>query len=366
MMGSLESFIKDLFNISDNMVHYFIPILLLLVTVIIFFLFRFIIYKILNTYLKRRKITSSYKEEAKKLFLKVQKKMIPVFIILLLYFIIYPLIYNLEIASYFNYIFLTAIILSLIQFCISIVDFIMQARFLEHISSNLTKKNINTISFILRLLIWLIGIIIILNQFGLKITNLLAGLGISGIIIALAAQSLFSDLFSYASIILDKPFEIDDFISIEDFTGKVEHIGLKSTRLRSIDGELVVIPNSSLTSIKLRNFKQIVKRRVVLKLKFTISNGYEKIGEVNEVISSILKNREKIEFERCNLADISNQVALFYVVYYILAPDFIEFVNIQHDINLEILRKIEEKKIAFSSDVVNIDYVKHDKRERQA
>jgi len=156
----------------------------------------------------------------------------------------------------------------------------------------LTKKNINTISFILRLLIWLIGIIIILNQFGLKITNLLAGLGISGIIIALAAQSLFSDLFSYASIILDKPFEIDDFISIEDFM---------NTMMQKYEGSLRQFNDTM-------SFTWMSKHVLEEKVHAQYGNVYEKGALIGMCLDILLRDLSQGSYGTQNLMkDLAKQ-----------------------------------------------------------
>jgi len=163
-----------------------------------------------------------------------------------------------------------------------------------------TNQNFKTLLTVLKIILWGVGIVFLLDNLGFKISAVLAGLGIGGIAVALAAQTILGDLFSYFAIFFDKPFEVGDFIVIEDFLGTIEHIGIKSTRIRSLGGEQIVFPNSDLTGSRLRNYKRMTKRRVVFKIGVTYQTQAKQLKEIPTIIKNVIGNINDTVFDRAH------------------------------------------------------------------
>ena len=202
--------------------------------------------------------------------------------------------------------------------------------------------------FILRLMIWLALILIALDNLGVNIKTLIAGLGISGIAVALAVQNILGDLFASLSIVLDKPFVIGDFIIVNDYLGTVENVGLKTTRIRSLSGEQLVFSNGDLLKSRIRNFKRMYERRVVFSIGVLYQTPYEKLRLIPKMIREIIENQEPVRFDRAHFKEYGDYSLKFEIVYWIHSPDYNIYMDIQQAINLEIYKKFEESDIAFA------------------
>lgn len=205
---------------------------------------------------------------------------------------------------------------------------------------------LGALSLVAKVALWSIIILLILeNITGIQVDSLIASLGITGIAVALAVQNILGDLFASLSIALDKPFVIGDAIVVDDFTGTVEHIGLKSTRLRSLSGEEIVFSNSDLLNSRIRNFKRMQRRRVLFTLGVSYATPYEKLARLPEIVRDIISNQEQATFDRAHFSQM-NQFSLdFECVYYVEAPDITAHVQIQHAINLALIKKLSEEQI---------------------
>ncbi|MDH7478761.1 MAG: mechanosensitive ion channel family protein, partial [Syntrophomonadaceae bacterium] len=190
--------------------------------------------------------------------------------------------------------------------------------------------------------------LLILDNLGVKISALIAGLGIGGIAVALALQTILGDLFGSLTIVLDKPFVIGDFITIDDLSGTVEHIGLKSTRIRSLSGEMLIISNHDLLNSRIRNYQQMQERRVVLQIGVVYQTPHQKLAAIPDLIRQVIEAQEGVRFGRAHFKSYGTSALEFEVVYYILSPDYDYFMDRQQKINLEILRRFEENQIAFA------------------
>ncbi len=341
------------FHIESKFLNYILPILFISIGILIYFLLKFIFSKIISFYLSKK--VKIDKLSLKKLFLPFQKVFFILFIILLIYFLINPLLKQSEFKKYFSITFSILVIFVSARLFISLIDLILKARFFENIEKLETKKWVKTIYFFLKLFVWSIVLILVLNILGIKVSNILTGLGISGVIIALATQSIFTDLFSYVSIIVDKPFEVGDFVSIDNLSGTVEFIGIKSTRIRILDGELLIIPNTVLTGSKLRNFKNLERRRAYIQLNVPISTSINKLKKLKEKIIEIILNHKEAELERCFISTIVDATIQFDIYYYINIKDFIDFLRKKHEINLEIIKLLKDLNIKLVSNIKSIE-----------
>jgi small-conductance mechanosensitive channel len=187
-----------------------------------------------------------------------------------------------------------------------------------------------------------------LSNVGVDIRALLAGLGVGGIAVALAAQNILGDLLASLSIVLDKPFVVGDFIVSGEVRGTIESIGIKTTRLRSISGEQIVISNKDLLESRVQNFKRMWERRVVKRLGFVYATPPNTLAQIPTWIREIISREEKLRFERCHFVDYGASSLDFELVFYVTDPDYKLYMDIQQRILLDILSKLNNEKVEFA------------------
>lgn len=204
------------------------------------------------------------------------------------------------------------------------------------------------IAIIIRMLIWAVVLLLTLDNLGINITTLVAGLGIGGIAIALAVQNVLGDLLASLSITLDKPFVLGDSLVVGDFKGKVEHIGIKSTRLRSVDGEQIIMPNADLLKSRVRNYGRMQERRVQFSIGVTYETPKDKLASVPAIVRAIVEAQSEVRLDRCHLARLGAFSVDYEVVYYVLSADYNQYMDIQQDINLRIYAAFAEQQIEFA------------------
>ena len=211
-----------------------------------------------------------------------------------------------------------------------------------------SATSLSALGFFAKFLLWSITTLLILENLGVNITALVAGLGIGGIAVALALQNVLSDLFASLSIVLDKPFAIGDFVIVDDYMGTVEHVGLKTTRVRSLSGEQVIFSNADLLKSRIRNFKRMYERRVVFTIGVKYDTGSEKLSRIGFMLREIVHAQPKTRFDRAHFKEYGDSALAFEVVYYVLSPDYNLYMDIQQAINLEVYRKFEAEGIEFA------------------
>jgi small-conductance mechanosensitive channel len=204
------------------------------------------------------------------------------------------------------------------------------------------------LSFIARLAIWSVALLLAVENLGYDVTALVAGLGIGGIAIALAVQNVLGDLFASLSIILDKPFVIGDFIIVDDLLGVVEKIGIKTTRLRSLSGEQLVFANSDLLSSRIRNYKRMYERRVPFSFGVVYRTAPDQLEAIPPLVRGIIEGIGQTRFDRAHFKGFGDSSLDFEVVYYVLTPDYNVYMDIQQEINLAICRAFAERGIDFA------------------
>lgn len=202
---------------------------------------------------------------------------------------------------------------------------------------------------ILKLLLWGVGIVFILDNLGFNVAAIITGLGISGIAVALAAQTILGDLFNYFVIFFDRPFEEGDFIVSGNDSGTIEHIGIKSTRLRSLGGEQLMISNSNLMASRIRNYKRMQKRCVTFKVEASYYTSNEKLKRIPDRIQEIINKIDNTKLGRVHFKEFSDWGLVYEIVYYVLNADFNLYMDIQQRINLEIKESFEKEGIGFTS-----------------
>jgi len=204
------------------------------------------------------------------------------------------------------------------------------------------------VSFLVRLVIWSVAVLLVIDNMGYDVTTLVAGLGIGGIAVALALQNILGDLFASLSIVLDKPFVIGDFIIVGDLLGVVEKIGLKTTRVRSLSGEQLIFSNSDLLNSRLRNFKRMQERRVPFEFGVIYQTTPDQLEAIPPLIQSIIEGVEGLRFDRAHFKSFGDSSYDFEVVYYINTPDYNAFMDAQQTINLALCRAFAKRRIDFA------------------
>ncbi|NCT55413.1 mechanosensitive ion channel family protein [bacterium] len=203
-------------------------------------------------------------------------------------------------------------------------------------------------SKVLKGILWVFAFLIFLQNLGYNISTLLAGIGIGGVAIAFALQSILEDVFSYFSIYFDKPFVVGDFLDVGGQFGTVSYIGIKSTRLTTLQGEELVIPNQTLTSSNVHNYKKMKERRIQFSFGILYETPVEKVKKVLQIIKEIVDAEDNDRFDRAHFNNFGDSSLDFEVVYFMLTDDYKEYMNTQQSINLKMLQNFAKEKIEFA------------------
>lgn len=219
------------------------------------------------------------------------------------------------------------------------------------------EKQAGGLIAIVNIIIWICGIIFLIDNMGYNVTTLIAGLGVGGIAIALAAQAVLGDLFSYFVIFFDRPFEIGDFVTLDNESGVIEYIGIKTTRIRTLSGEQLVCSNTDLTNSRLHNFKRMERRRVVFNLGVTYDTTAVKLAKIPEIVKEIIASQQEVQFDRGHFSGFGNFSLDFEFVYYVTGADYNVYMDHQQAIYLAIYKAFEKEKIdfAFPTQTLNIN-----------
>jgi small-conductance mechanosensitive channel len=215
-------------------------------------------------------------------------------------------------------------------------------------TDRVASGSLGVIAFIVQGVIWTVVILLALDNLGINITALVAGLGVGGVAVALAVQNILGDLFASLSIAFDSPFVVGDFLIVGEFLGTVEHIGIKSTRLRSLSGEQIVMSNADLLKSRLRNYGRMSERRVVFTIGVTYETPTEKLESIPPLIRGIVEAQSGTRFDRSHFAAHGAASLDFETVYYVLSADYNRYMDIQQDINMHIHREFEKLGIDFA------------------
>jgi small-conductance mechanosensitive channel len=196
--------------------------------------------------------------------------------------------------------------------------------------------------------VWVVAFLMLLANLGIEIMPLVAGLGIGGVAIALAVQNVLGDLFASLSIALDKPFRVGDALNVGDEKGTVEYIGIKSTRLRSLTGEQIIISNGDLLKSRVRNFSGIAERRAELLLRIAYETPRALIAELPRIIEAAIRAQPGVRFERAHFSRYGDYALLFEATYVVESGDYVAFMDAQQAINLRLLEEFERRGVTLA------------------
>lgn len=201
---------------------------------------------------------------------------------------------------------------------------------------------------IVKVVFWALAFIFMLDNLGFNVSTIVAGLGIGGVAVALAAQTILGDLFNYFVIFFDRPFEEGDFVVFDDCAGIIENIGIKSTRIRSLGGEQIVISNSNLTASRIRNYKRMAERRVLFKIGVVYETPIEKLRKIPGIVREIIQALPHTRFDRAHFKEFGDFSLNFEVVYYFRSPNYNQYLDTQQAINLALKETFEKEGIDFA------------------
>ncbi len=341
VIHSLTKFLAIVF-LGNTLQKYLISIVIFLVGII---LIKILEHYILNLILK---LTEKTKTTVDDFIVKlIQKNTFPLFYYAAFYVSINSLKFSKLITKILDTLGVAIVSISIILLLTKLIDYTFERYAYKH-SKDHNLFMIKGLLPAVKVTVWVIGIIFFLDNLGFNVSTLAAGLGIGGIAVALGAQAILGDLFSYFSIIFDRPFELGDFIIIGDYMGSVQHIGIKTTRIQSLSGEQIVLSNTDLTGSRIRNYKRMQHRRVVFQLGLTYDTTNDLLKEVPTLIEEIVGKIPQTAFDRAHFVNFGDFNLTIEVVYNVLSGDYNRYMDIQQQINLEIKQAFEKRNIQFA------------------
>jgi small-conductance mechanosensitive channel len=245
----------------------------------------------------------------------------------------------------------TVMVLALVQIGLwagRAVRFYVERKELERGADRAFSGSLDIISFLARMVIWTLLILVALANLGINITALLAGLGVGGVAVALALQNILGDLFASMSIALDKPFMVGDGLTIDTFVGKVEHIGIKTTRLRSESGEQIILSNADILKSRVRNFGRLAQQRILATIRLDFATPSEKLKDLPKLLENIVREFPQALFERCHLKTIAESSFVFELSYFVQQPARNSILDLQQAVNFRIIDELRRLGVEFA------------------
>jgi small-conductance mechanosensitive channel len=245
-------------------------------------------------------------------------------------------------------IFIIIVVIQTILTVQKVIDYVVNKKIKASVKEKDAQTMVRLIGQVAKIVLWVLGGLLILANLGVNINSLIAGLGIGGIAIALAFQSVLGDIFASFSIFIDKPFKVGDFIKTKKDSGTVQKIGIKTSRIKSLAGSELVIPNKELTDARINNFKQMKERRIASTIGVTYDTDIEKVKKIPEMIETILKKDENIRPSRIHFKKFGASSLDFEIVYFIKTSNFKTYMDSRQRFNLGLMEKFKQEKIEFA------------------
>ena len=272
-----------------------------------------------------------------------------------------PALYVTVFFAALNYLVLSQKLVNILRIAVTIAVTVLVIRFISYAILYMLRgyvrkqtngeekvKQLGGLMLLINVMIWFVGFVFLFDNMGYDVTTVIAGLGIGGIAIALAAQNILGDLFNYFVIFFDRPFEVGDFVIVDNKMGVVEYVGIKTTRLKSLSGEQLVFSNSDLTGSRLHNYKRMQRRRVLFKIGVTYQTSLRDVKEIPVIIKSIVQAQKLTEFDRSHFSAYGDSSLDFETVFYVLSSEYNVYMDIQQAINLRIFEEFQMRGIEFA------------------
>lgn len=230
----------------------------------------------------------------------------------------------------------------------SLVEYFMRLYWVTQREDTMVEQSMRALIPAIKVVVWAVGIVFLLDNLGFDITAALASLGIGGVALALASQGVLADLFSYFAILLDRPFEIGDFIVTGEIVGTIESVGIKTTHIRSLSGEEMVVSNTDLTGSRIQNYKRMQRRRVVFQLGVTYETDLDRLMLIPRLIRQSIEKTPNTSFDRAHFLSYGDFSLNYEVVYWVESADYNLYMDAQQTINLSIKQAFERETIEFA------------------
>lgn len=329
--------------LNNRFLDYLICVGVFLASIIIIKVFKFIILKRFKKWAEK---TATTVDDF--LVSVIERVVMPFLYLVAFYLSLQALSFSVSITKVIDILGVAILIIFTVKVILSLVVYGFESYSQKVKPGKVLDQSLNGILKVVKFVLWSGAVIFFLDNLGLKVSAVIAGLGVGGVAIALAAQTVLKDLFSYFSILFDRPFEVDDFIIVGDLLGTIEYIGIKTTRIRSLGGEQLVFSNSDLTNSRVRNYKRMQKRRVVFKLGVVYNTSLKILKEIPQIIKGAVEGIESTVFDRAHFFSYGDFSLVFEVVYYVLSSDYNKYMDIQQEINFSIKEEFEKRKVEFA------------------
>jgi small-conductance mechanosensitive channel len=343
-MALFEQF-KTIPLFGNTAYDYLVAVIIFITLLVILKIFQVIILARLRQLAKKTR--TDFDDALIEIFTKIKP---PFYFFIALYFALRPLTVIPVVNTVIKVLVLVAIVYEVIRAIERLISYFISKTIDQGEEPDQAQKEamLKTLRIVVSGILWLIGLLLILSNLGINVNSLIASLGIGGIAIALAVQNILGDLFSSFSIYLDKPFQVGDFIVVGEYNGTVERIGLKTTRLRTLQGEELVIANKELTSSRIQNFKRMEKRRVVFSLGIVYGTKIEKLKKIPAIITEVFEKIDQADLDRCHFESYGDFSLNYQIVFFVNSAAYNDYMDIRQAINLEIYDRFAKEKIEFA------------------
>jgi small-conductance mechanosensitive channel len=314
---------------------------------IVFKIFKLVILERLNY------LSEKTKSDIDDFAIKMVKELKPPFYLIIAFYIaIRPLALNELVGKVVFGLFIIVLIFQAILIAQKIIDYILERKILKNIEDAEDAQNkravIKLLSKIVKIVLWAIGILMVLSNLGVDVTSLVAGLGVGGIAVAFALQGVLGDLFASFSIFIDQPFKVGDYVQAGAESGTIKKVGMKTSRIKTLSGEELVVLNTDIGSARVRNFSRMEKRRIKYDIGVVYGTSSKKLKEIPKIIEEIVKKEKDATFGRVRFTTFGDFALIFEVLYHINESDFDLYLEVQERINLGIYEEFEKNKIEFA------------------
>lgn len=269
----------------------------------------------------------------------------PVFLLISLYLGLQFILAPPQVEILFSYLLFAVATYYLVHSLTFGVDIAMRHLVAKHLKEdkNFDSSVLHLLHRMINVALWIIGVIVVLQNVGYNISALVAGLGVGGVAVAFALQNILIDIFASLSIYFDKPFQVGDFITVGNDTGVVKKIGMKSTRIQTLQGQELIVSNKELTETRVNNFKRMERRRISFKFTVNKTTTADQLKKIPPHIKAIIEKLPLADFDRCHFFEFAASGLIFEVVYYINSSHYSDYMDIQQAINLGI-KEVSEKE----------------------
>ena len=340
-MSQYLDYLKDYLSypIGDNTLYDFALgfVVFLLVLLLCKFFKVFVIAKL-------KKLSKKTHNEFDDVLIDLIEKIHPIFYyVVSIYYPLQTLALGDSVYTFSKAVFLIVLAYEVVSFLQGVVEYWLKSASINE--GGKSKTTYYGLRLLFTILIWATGIMLVLSNLGFNITSLVASLGIGGIAVALAAQNILADIFSSFSLYFDKPFQVGDFITLGADSGTVKKIGLKTTRLETLQGEELIVSNQELTSARVQNFKKMKRRRGKMSFGLTYNTSSKKLQKVNSIVEDIFDNIEDVELVRSHFVLFGESALMFEVVFYVDSSDYTLFLDRQEEISFSLKEQLDKAKI---------------------